>query len=191
MNKDLRDYVKVYENWFDLELCSQAIKEIENGNWTQHSFYNYADNESSNRSGSKELDVLSGSDEFLTFPIIMQKIWKAVEQYILKDMDVPWFQNWNGFTPVRFNRYKETQIMAEHCDHIRSMFDGQRKGIPVLSIVGSLNNDYKGGEFIMFRDEIISIPAGSLLIFPSVFLYPHKVMPVTKGTRYTFVSWVW
>ena len=32
---------------------------------------------------------------------------------------------------------------------------------------------------------------GDLIIFPSNFLYPHKITPVTKGVRYSYVSWVW
>ena len=81
--------------------------------------------------------------------------------------------------------------MAEHCDHIIINEAGTRKGIPVLSIIGSLNNDYEGGEFIMFQDEEIKLKQGDLMIFPSIFLYPHRVEPVTKGVRNTFVSWAW
>jgi len=81
--------------------------------------------------------------------------------------------------------------MAEHCDHINSIFDGQRKGIPTLSIVGSLNDDYEGGDFIMFEDKKIDIKQGELIIFPSLFLYPHRVEPVIKGTRYSYVSWIY
>ena len=40
--------------------------------------------------------------------------------------------------------------MAEHCDHISSLFDGQIKGIPMLSVVGQLNDNFEGGEFVMF-----------------------------------------
>ena len=29
----------------------------------------------------------------------------------------------------------------------------------------------------------------SMLIWPSSFLYPHGVEPVTKGTRYSIVAW--
>lgn len=29
-----------------------------------------------------------------------------------------------------------------------------------------------------------------IIIFPGVFLYPHKITPITKGTRHSFVSWV-
>jgi predicted 2-oxoglutarate/Fe(II)-dependent dioxygenase YbiX len=81
--------------------------------------------------------------------------------------------------------------MAEHCDHIHDMFDGHTRGIPILSIVGVLNEDYKGGEFVMFEDKIYELSAGDVIIFPSIFLYPHRVNPVTGGTRYSVVSWVY
>jgi hypothetical protein len=32
---------------------------------------------------------------------------------------------------------------------------------------------------------------GDVIIFPSTFLYPHKVNEVKKGIRYSFVSWAW
>jgi len=79
--------------------------------------------------------------------------------------------------------------MSKHCDHIHSLFTGNIRGIPILSIVGVLNDDYKGGEFIMFDNYEIKFKAGDLIIFPSIFLYPHLVKPVKKGIRYSFVSW--
>jgi predicted 2-oxoglutarate/Fe(II)-dependent dioxygenase YbiX len=80
--------------------------------------------------------------------------------------------------------------MSLHCDHISNLFDGVKKGIPTMSALGLLNNDYEGGEFIMW-DRKIEFNAGDLMIFPSNFLYPHKVDPITKGERYSFVSWSW
>ena len=79
--------------------------------------------------------------------------------------------------------------MSKHVDHIHDLFTGDIKGIPILSILSLLNDNYQGGEFIMFDDYEIKLKAGDLLIFPSVFLYPHLVKPVTKGIRYSFVSW--
>jgi predicted 2-oxoglutarate/Fe(II)-dependent dioxygenase YbiX len=43
----------------------------------------------------------------------------------------------------------------------------------------------------MFEDTPIEFKTGDLIIFPSIFLYPHKVLPVTKGTRYSYISWVY
>jgi predicted 2-oxoglutarate/Fe(II)-dependent dioxygenase YbiX len=80
--------------------------------------------------------------------------------------------------------------MALHADHIHSMFDGERKGIPILSVLGVLNDDYEGGEFVLI-DEKIDLNKGDIIIFPSNFMYPHKVEPVTKGTRYSYISWIW
>jgi predicted 2-oxoglutarate/Fe(II)-dependent dioxygenase YbiX len=71
------------------------------------------------------------------------------------------------------------------------MFDGTIKGIPVLSILGALNDDYEGGELVFWESEKINLKAGEVMIFPSNFMYPHRVDEVKSGTRYSFVSWVW
>ena len=43
----------------------------------------------------------------------------------------------------------------------------------------------------MWDSKVIPLKQGELLIFPSNFMFPHKVEPVTKGTRYSYISWVW
>tara|TARA_R100001086_G_scaffold168541_1_gene91612 strand:+ start:6935 stop:7177 length:243 start_codon:yes stop_codon:yes gene_type:complete len=78
--------------------------------------------------------------------------------------------------------------MRKHYDHIHSIFDGSRKGIPCLSFIGILNNNFTGGDFII-RDKKIKTKTGDIIIFPSCFLYPHEVTEVKKGARYSFVSW--
>ena len=83
------------------------------------------------------------------------------------------------------------QKMNLHCDHIHTIFDGQRKGIPTLSLLGSLNDNYEGGDLILFDDFKIELEKGDLIIFPSNFLYPHRVEPVISGVRYSYISWVW
>lgn len=65
-----------------------------------------------------------------------------------------------------------------------------------LSCIYFVNDDYSGGElnFLnhMTSEVFLSIKPkkNSLVIWPSNFLYPHAVKPVTKGTRYTVVSWI-
>ena len=81
--------------------------------------------------------------------------------------------------------------MHWHADRVQEMFDGERKGIPTLSVVGLLNDDFEGGEFTMFEDYKIKLKTGDVLIFPSTFMYIHQVTPVVTGTRYSWVSWVW
>lgn len=49
-----------------------------------------------------------------------------------------------------------------------------------------INNDYEGGSIHFYgHNKYIYPTAGSLLLFPSTKMYPHEVMEVTHGTRYT------
>ena len=82
--------------------------------------------------------------------------------------------------------------MAIHCDHIKDIFDGEKKGIPILSVLGMLNEDYEGGKLLMFKEQKeMTLKQGDIMVFPSIFMYPHEVTPVTKGVRNSFVSWVY
>jgi len=188
MKKNLNSYVKKYNNFLNKEICDETIEQIEKCKWTEHKFYNSKDKKEENISGEQELDV--NFEEVQNTKIIMDKIWFAINDYI-KNLNFKWYGGWQGYTKIRFNRYEKNKKMAEHCDHIHSMFDGQIKGIPILSVLGILNDNYEGGKFTMFKDKKIKFKKGDLLIFPSIFLYPHKVEPVTKGVRYSYISWVW
>lgn len=53
-----------------------------------------------------------------------------------------------------------------------------------------LNDDYEGGEFAFFDRELVyKLKKGSVIAFPSNHLYPHEIMPVTSGTRYSIITW--
>lgn len=63
-----------------------------------------------------------------------------------------------------------------------------------LSCIFFINDDYEGGN-LLFRfpnqKEIINVEKvkNRMIVWPSNFLYPHSVSPVTKGERYSVVSW--
>jgi predicted 2-oxoglutarate/Fe(II)-dependent dioxygenase YbiX len=64
-----------------------------------------------------------------------------------------------------------------------------------LSIIINLNDDYEGGDLIFTdqkENEIkkIKLQKGSIVFFPSNFMYPHSIKPITKGTRYSIVAWL-
>jgi predicted 2-oxoglutarate/Fe(II)-dependent dioxygenase YbiX len=64
-----------------------------------------------------------------------------------------------------------------------------------LSIIMNLNDDYEGGDLI-FTDQKekeikrLKLSKGSIVFFPSNFMYPHSIEPITKGTRYSIVAWL-
>ena len=97
----------------------------------------------------------------------------------------------NKFSTIRFNRYGSGQIMRQHHDHIHSLFDGNEKGIPVLSFILNLNDDYEGADLFFWENHIVPLGKGDIIMFPSLFLFPHGVTEAKKGKRYSAVSWAW
>jgi len=59
-----------------------------------------------------------------------------------------------------------------------------------------LNDDYEGGDLVFAYQYLnkemkrVSLKKGSICFFPSNFLYPHMIEPITKGTRYSIVAWL-
>jgi len=79
--------------------------------------------------------------------------------------------------------------------HYKEHVDNYTSNPRILSAILFLNDDYEGGEIEFFeprKKELVARvePQSSrLIIWPSDFLYVHKVNPVRKGKRFTVVSW--
>ena len=185
-NYKIDDYVYV-TNVIPKELCKRTIKILEKNKWQKHQWYN-ANDGSRISEETKELDVTDYNRELQAETA--KFLVKAYAEYETK------FRGntkktagiCNSFSPFRLNKYSKGMLMRKHYDHIHSIFDGSRKGIPCLSFIGILNNNFTGGDFII-RDKKIKTKTRDIIIFPSCFLYPHEVTEVKKGARYSFVSW--
>ena len=91
-------------------------------------------------------------------------------------------------TDFRINRYKEGDFMSKHCDNIHHSH-GQQYGYPQVSALLYPNDDYEGGEFFVAEHQYLP-RKGSAIVFPSNFMYPHEAKAVTKGTRWSIVTWL-
>ena len=84
-------------------------------------------------------------------------------------------------------KYEDTGFYTWHVDHFAT--------VPrTMSCILLLNNDYEGGN-LCFRNPDgsgeweVEVKPNRMIIWPSNFLYPHTVKPVTKGKRYSVVAW--
>jgi predicted 2-oxoglutarate/Fe(II)-dependent dioxygenase YbiX len=186
MSYNLQDYICKIDDFLDQSTCKTIVKKINKLNWSIHSYHDPTTNTFS--SYDNDLSILT--TDIAEIKAINEKIKYAIKFYIDK-LKFSWYNGYTNHTYIRMNRYDKNTTMRLHCDHIHSIFDGNTKGVPVLTVLGALNNEYKGGELIMFNDMQVELRAGNLLIFPSNFLYPHEVKPVISGTRYSYVSWAW
>lgn len=94
----------------------------------------------------------------------------------------------NKISQIDLLKYKSGGTYKVHTDHYT--------GAPrCLSIIMNLNDNYEGGDLV-FTDQKeveikrIKLAKRSIVFFPSNFLYPHTIEPITKGYRYSIVSWL-
>lgn len=65
-----------------------------------------------------------------------------------------------------------------------------------ISVVLNLNDNYEGGDFNFYHPngkeiiETVRMKKGTMIYFPSNYMYPHAVTPITKGTRYSIITWL-
>ena len=193
MDKNIEHYFYHKENFLSEKHCTNCIDELNKNDWEQHGWYSPNSDSHSAYQGESEPEVIympkfSDALKEINY-FIIDGLHSIIEEYILR-LHFDWFISWKGYSPIKFIRYHPGHRMENHCDHISSLFD-DGKGVPILSIIGLLNDDYEGGDLIIFGDKKIDTKKGDIMIFPSNFLYPHAITPVTKGVRQSFVSWVW
>jgi Rps23 Pro-64 3,4-dihydroxylase Tpa1-like proline 4-hydroxylase len=83
---------------------------------------------------------------------------------------------------INLLRYGKTGHLPAHQD--------QGVSSRVLSTVMYLNDNYEGGEIEFINSGVkIKPEAGSIIFFPSNFLYIHEVHPITSGLRYSMPHW--
>lgn len=94
-------------------------------------------------------------------------------------MNITNLRYWEAFN---FVRYRQGQHFQTHHDH------GYSYNCTV-SLVAYINDDYEGGGlYFPIQDIHVKPTAGDLYVFPSNFMYPHRAMPVTSGTKYSIVT---
>lgn len=192
MKNQLVDYVFIDKFAVPAEICTAAIKSLESCDFSRHVFVDYnlqrSPSDTDPEVYSPHIDPQCVFDVGV-YNLLMEKIETSIQKYF-NNLRFEWYNGWNGYTPIKFNKYTKTTGMNLHCDHIHDIFDGTIKGIPTLTVIGVLNDQYDGGELVLFEQNEYKLKAGDIIIFPSVFLYPHAVNCLRDGVRYSFVSWV-
>lgn len=181
----LKRYVFVAKKIIPKQLCEFVLQDEKKSDksWDTHHWSHYEDGKlASHVKDTKE-------DSFKVKPCENKDLFECVRKSVELYEQIYNFEGMIKFvSPIRINRYLTGTEMKSHYDHIYSLFDGEKKGVPILSVVGLLNDNFSGGEF-HFYDFNVPLEAGDILIFPSSFMYPHGVRKVTGGERWSFVNW--
>ena len=184
----LEDFIHVEENVISDELCRQIIEEYdEEDDWKPGTINDYEINEyrkcevvylSQEETLERNLKTRKRIDDRL-FDIITNHLKKYLKKY-----DSLGYVQIKEDTGYMLLRYKTGDYVKKHVD---TSSDQHR----TLSCSLILNDDYEGGEISFFDGEIKPhLKKGDLIIFPSSFTYPHQVLPIKNGIRYSIITWI-
>jgi len=123
---------------------------------------------------------------------LTQAHWANILQYFFKFFVELYQKQINSFQKFKVD---DIQILKYgQGGHYKFHTDYNRTVPRAYSCIFLVNEDYEGGELVFqypnsYKVTKISKKENKMIIWPSNFLYPHSVMPVTKGERYSVVSW--
>ena len=183
--KNINDYIVVLEGALTHALCDAVLKEFSNEDeW----------NKTVIGGGEVDSNIRSAETVIMSYPHVIgknPKVRQKLDQYVFSSTaDV--IRRYNEKFPLckieedsgyEILRYKEGQFYTQHTDSFKAR-------PRAVSCSFALNDDYEGGEWGFFnRELVVKAPKGAAVLFPSNFMYPHEIMPVTKGTRYSVITW--
>lgn len=182
--KELKDYIVVMNNIMPPPVADAVLSEYKNSNdWINATI----------KSG-EDLSIRNCQTIGISFPniidsnkIVRQNIdatlfsvaGQAIKEYVRHFKSAEIEQD-SGYDLLKY------EVGGFYREHKDSFKDRPR----AVSCSFALNDDYEGGEFAFFGRELVyKLKKGSCIMFPSNFMYPHEIMPVTSGTRYSIVTW--
>jgi hypothetical protein len=185
--KNVNDYIVVFEDVITHALCDAILNEFSNEEEWEKTVVG-------GNGGRVDDKVRTAETVVLSYPHVIEKNPKVrakLDKYVFTSAGLAIKKYNEKFESCKIQedsgyellRYKEGQFYVQHTDSFKA-----RPRAVSCSFV--LNDDYEGGEFAFFDRELkYKLKKGSCIMFPSNFMYPHEIMPVTSGTRYSIITW--
>ena len=183
--KNINDYIVVFEDVITDALCNAILEEFNTEEEWQKTVVG---------TGRVDDKIRTAETVVISYPHVIEKnskVRQKLDKYVFASAGLA-IKKYNEIFSLacieedsgyELLRYKEGQFYTKHTDSFKAR-------PRAVSCSFMLNDDYEGGEFAFFNQEkIIKASKGSAIMFPSNFMYPHEIMPVTKGTRYSIITW--
>lgn len=168
--------ISIVENFIGSDVCSQFVEQLQDSTWERTQF-NYGDRTRDKSQYIVDLDLISAEVARLAS--------------IHFGVDLVTYPAKGGFT-----KWVEGDSLQVHSDaqagdcsiSVDEALDAvNAPAIILYSALVYFNDDYTGGELrFPFHDMKIAPSTGTLIMFPATCMYPHEVLTVTKGERYTY-----
>lgn len=184
----LVDFIEVYENILPNSLCDEIIREYSNdNNLTLAPIGSEIVQDNTIRNVLTVLisdaGIISSNEE--TRRNIDNRVHSCLIEAMLKYREKHPTVNITRDSGYSFLKYSQGNFYKEHTDS----FTQEPRSVSCSIALNDID-EYDGGEFAFFNNEIrYKLKKGSVIMFPSSYMYPHEILTVTKGIRYSIVTW--
>ena len=142
--------------------------------------------------GREDENIRKGHNFFDNKQFVYDKVWPLMTA---ANKNAEWNFEISSAESYQITKYEVGDFYKKHIDGIGTegtkMIDPKNPNLDnktrKLSMSINLNDDFEGGDLILYDSDPIKQKTGNATFFPSFM--PHEVTPVTKGTRYSLVMW--
>lgn len=186
-DKTLKDYIKVFDGCISNTLCNAILDEYSSDNDWHHTLTGSGHDPTARNCSAIPMsqDCVISKNEEVRRKIdqdLYDVVSNALKQY---EKEFPEFElEIKEDSGYELLRYHVGEFYVEHTDSFKEM-------PRALTCIIALNDDYEGGEISFFKRELTyKLKKGSIIMFPSSFMYPHEIQTITSGTRYSIITWL-
>jgi len=187
----LQQYIKVYNDLFSKGLLNNIDKAIYND---PNLFRKGQIIGNGDASSQLATDVRSVETYGLSEETIGASVAKRVIYHELIKLTNTIEAEYKKIAPHYDSGSQKTFEFLYYNDDMKGKYDwhvDHGEGVPrSLTILCGLGGDYMGGELQIVNEQTsFKLKQNQVVVFPSNFCYPHRVLPVTEGERKVLVIW--
>lgn len=189
--KNLEDYVKVFENFLPVNLLETLTKICKDSDKFEDADVLGVDQKGGHI--KKHIrDTLTWKMKVIGTESLTEIHWTNLLCYFFKCAVEKYLENFDEY--IKF-QVTEVQVLKYNVGgHYKFHTDFSPKVPRTYSCIFLINDDYEGGDLVFkypdsAKQYTVKRKKNTMIVWPSNFLFPHTVKPVTKGERYSIVSW--
>jgi hypothetical protein len=173
----LIDLVKIYDNAIEKNVCDFLINVFD----TLEDKHEKIENDRKPNFTQLNLtEISSDSDEISEIHnYLISKVFEYKKEYY-EFIDNRCFPNEHAFEQFRIKKYNNDGNDAFDCHVDVTDYSSARR---FLSFMWYLNDVEIGGETVL-KDVTLKPEAGKLLVFPSLWMFPHYARPPVSNSKY-------
>lgn len=190
-NFKMEDYVMIIDDLFDAEFCRKVSEHIKN-NPKQEWRNNFQDTDTFRLRSVTLFSPIYNGDFTSEWKEIYDHVLttvheKGIKEYIQKIRPAYWsFGDDLEIVDSSALIYNEGDDFKYHYDQYVEASSFNK----ILAVSLQINDDYEGGEFdFPCIGKSYKLKPGSIIIFPTTWMFYHAIKPITSGVRHAFIIW--